>query len=82
VHQHEEGSFYRGGYEQSVIKNEIFYKENVYKLFPNPKLGTKDKKKLLEVSLEKEGYVIYIIIPKYYILKGSKRNDNQIIPFC
>jgi hypothetical protein len=42
-----------------VIKDEIFYKENVYKWFHNPILPkedlTKDKKKLLGVSFEKEG---------------------------
>jgi hypothetical protein len=37
-----------------ALKDEVFYKENVYKLFPNPTLPkeeqTRDKKKLLGVS--------------------------------
>jgi hypothetical protein len=41
-----------------VVKDEIFYNENVYKWFPNPTLPkeelTRDKKKLLGVSFEKE----------------------------
>jgi hypothetical protein len=60
-----------------VIKDEAFYKENVYKLFPNPQLGTKDKKKLLCVSFEKVGYVMYAIAPKCYILKGNKTTDKE-----
>jgi hypothetical protein len=58
------------GFEH-MIKNEVFYKEKVYKRFPNPQLGTKDKMKLLRVSFEKEGYVMYTIAPKCYILKGN-----------
>jgi hypothetical protein len=60
-----------------VIKDEAFYKENVYKLFPIPQLGTKDKKKLLEVSFEKVGYVMHAIAAKCYILKGSKSSDKE-----
>jgi hypothetical protein len=62
---------------EHVIKDEGFYKENVYKWFPNPELGTKDKRKLLGVSFEKVGYVIYAIPPKCYILKGSKSSDKE-----
>jgi hypothetical protein len=44
---------------KQVVKDEVFYKENVYKWFPNPALSkeelTKDKKKLPAVSFEKEG---------------------------
>jgi hypothetical protein len=64
------------GFEH-VIKDEAFYKENVNKWFPNPQLGTKDKKKLLGVSFEKEGYVMYAIAPKCYILKGNKATDKE-----
>jgi hypothetical protein len=64
------------GFEH-VIKDETFYKENVYKWFPNPQLGTKDKKKLLGVSFEKVGYVMYAIAPKCYILKGNKTSDKE-----
>jgi hypothetical protein len=62
------------------VEDEQFYKENVYKWFPNPTLPkeeqTRDKKKLLGVSFEKEGYVMFTIAPKCYILKSSK-NDND-----
>jgi hypothetical protein len=41
-----------------VVKDEVFYKENVYNWFPNPTLPkeelTRDKKKLVRVSFEKE----------------------------
>jgi hypothetical protein len=62
-----------------VINDEVFYKENVYKLFSNPQLGTKDKKKLLGVSFEKEGYMIYAIAPRCYILESSKSNDKEVV---
>jgi hypothetical protein len=66
-----------------VIKDEVFYKENVYKWFPNPTLPkeelTRDKKKLLGVSFEKEGYIMFDIAPKCYILKFSKdENDENV----
>jgi hypothetical protein len=63
-----------------VIKDKVFYDKNVYKWFPNPNQPkeeqTRDKKKLLGVSFEKEGYIMYAIAPKSYILKSSK-NDND-----
>jgi hypothetical protein len=62
---------------EDAIKDEAFYKENMYKWFPNPQLGTKDKKKLLGVSFEKVGYVMYAIAPKCYILKGNKTSDKE-----
>jgi hypothetical protein len=38
----------------------------------------KDKKNLLGVSLEKEGYMMYTIMEKcYYILKGSKSRNKE-----
>jgi hypothetical protein len=64
------------GFEH-VIKDEAFYKENAYKWFPNPELGTKDKKKLLGVSFEKVGYVMYGIAPKCNILRGNKSSDKE-----
>jgi hypothetical protein len=64
-----------------VVKDEVFYKENVCKWFPNPTLPkeelTKDKKKLLGVSFEREGYIMFAIVPKCYILKSSKNDDDQ-----
>jgi hypothetical protein len=64
-----------------VVKNEEFYKENVYKWFLNPTLPkeelTKDKKKLFGVSFEKEGYIMFAIAPKCYILKSSKNDNDQ-----
>jgi hypothetical protein len=64
-----------------VVKDEIFYNENVYKWFPNPTLPkeeqTRDKEKLLSVSFEKEGYTMFVIAPKCYILKSSK-NENDV----
>jgi hypothetical protein len=64
-----------------VIKDEVFYKENLYNLFPNPTLPkeelTRDKKKLLGVSFEKEGYIMFVITPNCYILKSSKNDDDQ-----
>jgi hypothetical protein len=62
---------------EHIIKDEVFYKENVYKWFPNPQLRTKDKKKLLGVSFEKERYGMYAIAPKCYILKGNKSSDKE-----
>jgi hypothetical protein len=63
-----------------VIKDEVFYNENLYKWFSNPNLPkekqTRDKKKLLGVSFEMEGYIMFTITPKCYILKSSK-NDND-----
>jgi hypothetical protein len=60
---------------KQVLKDEIFYKENVYKWFPNPTLPkeepTRDKKKILGVSFEKEGYNMFAIAPKCYISKSS-----------
>jgi hypothetical protein len=39
----------------------------------------RDKKKLLGVSFEKEGYVMFAIPPKCYILKSSKNvNDYNV----
>jgi hypothetical protein len=42
-----------------VVKDEVFYNENVYKWFPNSTLTkdelTRDKKKLLGVNFEKKG---------------------------
>jgi hypothetical protein len=66
-----------------VIKDEVFYNKNVYKWFPNPNLPkeelTRDKKKLLGVSFEKEGYIMFAIAPKCYILKSSKdENDENV----
>jgi hypothetical protein len=53
----------------------------VYKWFPNPTLPkeelTRDKKKLLGVSFEKEGYIMFAISPKCYILKSSKNDDDK-----
>jgi hypothetical protein len=53
----------------------------VYKWFCNPTLRkeelTKDKKKLLGVSFEKEGYITFVIIPKCYILNSFKNDDDQ-----
>jgi hypothetical protein len=53
----------------------------VYKWFPNPTLPkeelTRDKKKLLGVSFEKEGYIMFAIAPKCYILKSSKNDEDQ-----
>jgi hypothetical protein len=64
-----------------VVKDEVFYKENVHKWFPNPSLPkeelTRYKKKLLGVSFEKEGYILFAIAPKCYILKFSKNDDDQ-----
>jgi hypothetical protein len=34
-------------------------------------------KKLLGVSFEKEAYVMYAMVQKCYILKGSKSNDKK-----
>jgi predicted HTH transcriptional regulator len=66
-----------------VIKDEIFYKENVYKWFPNPNIPkeelTRDKKKLLGVSIEKEGYVMFAIAPKCYILKFFKDENDESV---
>jgi hypothetical protein len=63
------------------VKDEVFYKENMYKWFPNPTLPkeelTRDSKKLLGVSFEKEGYIIFAITPKCYIIKSSKNDDDQ-----
>jgi hypothetical protein len=64
------------GFEH-VIKKEAFYKENMYKWFPNPQLGTKYKKKLFGVSFKKEEFVIYAISPKCYILKRSKKRSKE-----
>jgi hypothetical protein len=53
----------------------------VYKWFLNPTLPeeelTRDKKKFLGVSFEKEGYVMFAIAPNCYILKSSKNDDDQ-----
>jgi hypothetical protein len=53
----------------------------VYKWFPDPTLPkeeqTRDKKKLLGVSFEKEGYVMFAIASKCYMLKSSKNDDDQ-----
>jgi hypothetical protein len=50
-------------------------------LFPNPTLPkeelTRDKKKLLGINFEREGYIMFAITPKCYILKFSKNNDDQ-----
>jgi hypothetical protein len=53
----------------------------VNKWFPNPTLPKeeqiRDKKKLVCVSIEKEGYIVFAIVPKCYILKSSKNDDDQ-----
>jgi hypothetical protein len=55
----------------------------VYKWFPNPTLPkeelTTDKKKLLGVSFEKDGYVMFAIAPKCYILKSSKNENDESV---
>jgi hypothetical protein len=64
-----------------VVKDEVFYNENVYKCFTNPTPPeeelTRDKKKLLGVSFEKEGYIMFAGGRKCYILKSSKNDDDQ-----
>jgi hypothetical protein len=53
---HPEKNCYQGF--EYVIKDEVFYKENVYKWFCNPQLWTRDKIKLVEIIFEKEGNVM------------------------
>jgi hypothetical protein len=64
-----------------VIKDEDFYKENMFKWFPNPTLAkeelTRDKKKLLGMSFEKEGYIMFTVAQKCYIFKSSKNDNNK-----
>jgi hypothetical protein len=64
-----------------VIRDEVFYMENLYKFFPNPTLPKeeliRDKKKLLGVSFEREGYIMFAIAPKSYILKSYKNDEDQ-----
>jgi hypothetical protein len=66
-----------------VIKDKIFYNENVYKWFPNPNIPKeeliRDKKKLPGVSFEKDVYIIFVIALKYYILKSSKNFEDQSV---
>jgi hypothetical protein len=38
---------------------------------------TRDKKKLLGISFEKEGCIMFAIAPKCYILKSSKNENNE-----
>jgi hypothetical protein len=38
---------------------------------------TRDKKKILSVNFEKEGYIMFAITPKCNILKSSKNDDDQ-----
>jgi hypothetical protein len=38
---------------------------------------TRDKKKLLGVGIEKEGYIMFAIAPKCCILKSLKNDDDQ-----
>jgi hypothetical protein len=64
-----------------VIKNVVFYNENVCKWFPNPTLPkeehTRDKKKHFGIGFEKEGYIMFAIAPKSYIIKSLKNDDDQ-----
>jgi hypothetical protein len=71
---------YHQGFKH-VVKDEVFYK-NVYKWFPNPTLPkeelTRNKKKLLGESFEKEGYIMFAITFKY-ILKSSKNENDESV---
>jgi hypothetical protein len=71
---------YHQGFKH-VVKDKIFKKENVNKWFPNPTLPkeeqNRDKKKLVCVIFEKDGYIVFDIVPKCYILKSSKNDDDQ-----
>jgi hypothetical protein len=51
-----------------VIKDDVFYKENMYKPFSNPistkEEQTRDKKKLVGFTFGKEGYMMFEIETK------------------
>jgi hypothetical protein len=54
------------------------FKHVVNEVYPtfSKEQQTRDKKKLLSVSFEKEGYIMFAITPKCYILKSSKNDDD------
>jgi hypothetical protein len=65
---------------KNVIKNKEFYEEWVYKWFPRPGGGTKDKKKLLGLAVENEGDVMIAVSPKcYYIHCYDKDTKNVLV---
>jgi hypothetical protein len=60
-----------------IIKDKQFYDNNVYKWFPDPNKGLEDEKKLLGVSTEKEGTVMFAVSPKcYYLCAPGKKEEN------
>jgi hypothetical protein len=83
----------KDGYQQgfkNVIIDQKFYDENVYKWLHDPSKGIEDEKKLLGLSIEKEGPTLIAISPKCYYfrefnekeimkMKGVSRRTNKQI---
>lgn len=66
-----------------VIKDQKFYDENVYKWFPNDTIADQflrkaDEKKLLGVSVEKEGTEMYAVAPKCYYIETAKGSTSKV----
>jgi hypothetical protein len=66
-----------------VIKDQKFYNDNVYRWFPNPNIEDKslrkaDEKKLLGVSVEKEGRKMFAIAPKCYFIETDRNNVSKL----
>jgi hypothetical protein len=67
---------------KNIIKDKEFYDANVYKWFPDPSKGIEDEKKLLGLSVEKEGTDMFAVGPKCYYLyawNGKSRKMEDII---
>jgi hypothetical protein len=62
---------------KNVIIDQNFYDENVYKWLPDPNKGLKDEKKLLGLTVEKEGSCLIAISPKCYYLRDF--NEKEIM---
>jgi hypothetical protein len=62
-----------------VVKDEVFYKNNVFKWFPDPTKGLEDEKKLLGLSVEKEGTEMIALGPKCYTIKTVKKKGEKEI---
>jgi hypothetical protein len=65
-----------------IIKDKEFFEANFYKWFPDPSKGIEDEKKLLGLSIEKEGSDMLAVGPKCYYMNawsGKKKRMDDII---
>jgi hypothetical protein len=60
-----------------VIRDIYIYDAYIFKWFPNPQLGIEDEKKLLGLSIEKEGVGMIALAPKCYCFCGENNSETK-----